>query len=309
MIRPFAQEDGEGVAALLHEDDVPHALTADGVRHWLASQPERAVARCWVAVDGDRIVAWSRVRLQWFTRAEDVAEVWAFVSPEHRGRGHGGTLFTAGLEHVAAAGARSVESWSEGEPGSRFLVARGFRPVRVERVLRLDLAGADLSALPGLRAAKEAEGFTLAPLGAVADRADALYGLDAAATADVPATHAIDDFRAEDWVEETFAHPQLTQEGSFVLLAGGEPVAYAFLHVDSVHRLAANEMTGTRADLRRRGLARLAKLATIAWARENGYEAILTSTDGTNVGMLGLNESLGYRPVATGTQFLLDDLS
>jgi GNAT superfamily N-acetyltransferase len=68
-------------------------------------------------------------------------------------------------------------------------------------------------------------------------------------------------------------------------------------------------MTGTRADLRRRGLARLAKLATIAWARENGYDAILTATDGTNAGMLGLNESLGYRQVATGTQFLLDDLS
>ena len=44
MIRPFVAEDGEGVAALLNEDDVPHALTADGVRHWLASQPERALA-------------------------------------------------------------------------------------------------------------------------------------------------------------------------------------------------------------------------------------------------------------------------
>ena len=309
MIRPFVAEDGEGVAALLNEDDVPHALTADGVRHWLASQPERALARCWVAVADDRVVGWSRVRLQWFTSAEDVAEVWAFVSPEHRRHGLGRALFAAGLGHVAAAGARSVESWSEGDSGARFLQARRFRPVRVERVLQLDLAGADLSGLEGLRAAKEAEGFGLVPLAAVADRADALYGLDSAATADVPATHAIDDFRPEDWVEETFAHPQLTREGSFVLLAGDEPVAYAFLHVDPGHRVAANEMTGTRADLRRRGLARLVKLATIAWARENGYDTILTATDGTNLGMLALNESLGYRPVATGTQFLLDDLS
>lgn len=309
MIRPFAHEDAEGVAALLYEGEIPHALTADGVRHWLASQPERALAGCWVAVDGDRVVAWSRVRLQWFTRAEGVAEVWAFVSPEYRRRGLGGALYAAGIEHVAAAGARSVESWSEGEPGERFLGDRGFRPVRVERVLRLSLADADLSGLHDLRAAKEAEGFTLVPLAAVADRADALYGLDAAATADVPATHAVDDFRAEDWLEEAFAHPQLTREGSFVLLAGEEPVAYAFLHVDPDHGIAANDMTGTRADLRRRGLARLVKLATIAWARENGYDAILTATDGTNAGMLGLNESLGYRQVATGTQFLLDDLS
>jgi RimJ/RimL family protein N-acetyltransferase len=309
VIRPFAPEDGEAVAALLSEDEVPHALTADGVRHWLAGQPQRAQARCWVAVVDDRIVAWSRVRLQWFTRAEDVAEVWAFVSPKHRRRGHGRELFAAGLEHVASAGARSVESWSEGGPGARFLGGRGFRPVRIERVLRLDLADADPTGLDELRARKEAEGFTLVPLAAVADRADALYALDAAATADVPATHAVDDFRPEDWAEETLAHPQLTREGSFVLLAGGEPVAYALLHVDPDHGLAANEMTGTRADLRRRGLARLAKLATIAWAGENGYGAILTSTDDANTGMLALNESLGYRPVATGTQFLLDDLS
>jgi RimJ/RimL family protein N-acetyltransferase len=67
-------------------------------------------------------------------------------------------------------------------------------------------------------------------------------------------------------------------------------------------------MTGTRADLRRRGLARLAKLATIAWAREHGFAAIQTSTDGENAPMLALNESLGYRPVSTETQYLLDDL-
>jgi GNAT superfamily N-acetyltransferase len=309
VIRAFAPEDGEGVAALLNEDEVPHALTADGVRHWLAGQPERALAGCWVAVEDDQVVGWTRARLQWFTSSQDVAEVWAFVSPAHRGRGLGDALFAAGLEHVEAAGARSVESWSEGDPGSRFLLARDFRAVRVERVLRLDVAGADVSGLDELRAAREAEGFTLAPLGAVADRADALYALDSAATADVPSTHAIDDFRPEDWIEEALAHPQLTREGSFVLLAGDDPVAYAFLHVDPGHRLAANDMTGTRDDLRRRGLARLVKLATIAWARENGYEAILTSTDGTNLGMLGLNESLGYRVVATGTQFLRDDLS
>ena len=67
-------------------------------------------------------------------------------------------------------------------------------------------------------------------------------------------------------------------------------------------------MTGTRADLRRCGLARLAKLATIAWARENGFTAIRTSTDGDNAAMLRLNESLGYRPVAVETEYLLEDL-
>jgi GNAT superfamily N-acetyltransferase len=145
-------------------------------------------------------------------------------------------------------------------------------------------------------------------LEAVADRAEELYGLDAGAIADVPTTYAEDDVRLEDWLTEVLGHPQLSHQGSFVVLAGGTPVAYAFLHVDAAFRLAATEMSGTRADHRRRGLARLAKLATIAWAREQGYEAIHTDTDEENAGMLHLNRSLGYRPVGMETQYLREDL-
>jgi RimJ/RimL family protein N-acetyltransferase len=55
-------------------------------------------------------------------------------------------------------------------------------------------------------------------------------------------------------------------------------------------------MTGTAPAFRRRGLARLAKEATIAWAAEAGIETITTSNDTTNADMLALNEHLGYRP-------------
>ena len=161
---------------------------------------------------------------------------------------------------------------------------------------------------PGCWPRRRPSGYSLVALAAVADRTRELHALDASATADVPSTHAEDDFRYEDWLEETLAHPQLSLDGSAVVLFGGEPVAYALVHVDPGTSLAANEMTGTRADRRRRGLARLAKLATIAWARENGFEAILTSTDGENLPMLGLNESLGYETVTIETEYLLEDL-
>lgn len=309
MIRPFRDEDAEAVAALLDEDVVSHALTGPGVSHWLGSQPERAHARTWVAPSGVDVAGWSRARLRWATSADDVAELWAFVGPAHRRSGLGAALYDAARGHLATIGARSLESWASDEDGARFLVARGFRPVRTQRVLSLELAAADLAAYARLRDAKEAEGYALVPLEAVAERTRELHALDAAATADVPATHAEDDFRYDDWIQETLGHPQLSRQGSFVVLAGEEPVAYALLHVDPGSRLAANEMTGTRADLRRRGLARLAKLATIAWARENGFTAIQTSTDGENAAMFNLNESLGYRSVATETEFLLEDLS
>ena len=306
MIRTFRPADGEALAALLHEDEVPEPVTGDGLRHWHTGQPERAHARSWVAVTGDEIVGWARARLRWATSVEGVGEVWAFVRPERRRAGLGARLYDEAAAHLDAVGGRVVESWSFGEDGHRFLLARGFRAERTEHVLRLDLATADTSALEPLRAQREAEGYQLVPLAAVLGRPRELHALDAAVTADVPQIHAEDDLRFEDWVEEVLGSPQLSREGSFVVLAGEEPVAYAFIEVDPPARLAANEMTGTSPDHRRRGLARLAKLATIAWAREQGLEAILTGSDATNVGMLGLNRSLGYRPVATERAYLKD---
>jgi GNAT superfamily N-acetyltransferase len=105
-------------------------------------------------------------------------------------------------------------------------------------------------------------------------------------------------------VKEALGHPQLSREGSFVVLAGRRPVAYALLHVDPPARLAANEMTGTHRHHRRRGLARLAKLAAIAWAQEQGLDAILTGNDEENAGIVRLNESLGYRVAAVETEYL-----
>jgi GNAT superfamily N-acetyltransferase len=308
VIRPFRADDADAVAALLDEDRIPEGVTGDGIRHWLESQPERARAAIWVADEERGIVGWARARLRWATSVEGVGEVTVFVSPRLRRRGLGAALYDRAHAHLVRVDARVLESWTTDEQGDRFLVARGFEPVRTQGLLRLDVASADLSELDRLRKAKEAEGYELTPLAAVADRPEELYALDAGATADVPGTFREDDVRLEDWLDETLGHPQLTREGSFVVLAGEQPVAHALLHVAPRSRLAANEMTGTRPEHRRKGLARLAKLACSAWAREQGYEAIQTGCDQDNAGMLHLNRTLGYEQVGTETQYVREDL-
>lgn len=69
----------------------------------------------------------------------------------------------------------------------------------------------------------------------------------------------------------------------------------AWLAVDGEHGLAGNMMNGTLREHRHRGLARLAKLATVRWAVEHGVRRIATGNDSTNRDMLALNEHLGYR--------------
>ncbi|MGH3052489.1 MAG: GNAT family N-acetyltransferase [Gaiellaceae bacterium] len=309
MIREFRRADADKVAALLNEAEPPEGVTGPGIVHWQEKQPERAHVASWVAEEDGEIVGWSRAAMRWAVSSEQVGGLWGFVHPTQRRRGLGSELHERGAAHLLGCGARVLESWSTTEPEARLLLAQGFRPARKGTILALETASADLSGLPELERRMGEDGFRLVPLAAVLDRTRDLHAVDAEAIEDVPDTYAEDDVRFEDWLDEALGHPQLTKDGSFVALHRERPVAHALIHLEPGSRIAANEMTATARDFRRRGLARLVKLATIRWAVENGFPTIMTGTDEANAGMNALNESLGYRPIATETQYLREDLS
>jgi GNAT superfamily N-acetyltransferase len=306
VIRDFARSDAAAVSAALHEEDPPHPVTPAGVIHWRDGQPERARARMWVAEDDGRLVGWAEARIRWTTRVQDVGDVWAYVLPSERGRGIGAALFAETEKYVLAEGARILESWTYTSGGAALLEGRGFRPTGTEQVSVLDPSRTDLSALEALEAEKVAEGFRLVPLGEVFDRVEALHRVYAAASMDVPEYFREDDVRLDEWKRETLEHPQLSHEGSAIVLHGDQPVALAFLEVDEPAGVAANEMTGTLPEFRRRGLARLAKLATIRWVAGQGIRAVQTGNSHDNPGILALNRSLGYQLVETETHYVRD---
>jgi GNAT superfamily N-acetyltransferase len=310
VIREFRSEDAEAVSAALHEEDLPHPVTPAGVLHWRNAQPERARANMWVHEEKGRIFGWSECRMRWTTSAPDVGDLWAYVVPTQRGRGIGGALYAEMEPYLRDLGAKKLESWTYTDAGRHLLESRGFRATGHERISALDLAGADTNSLPEVEGRLVAEGFSLVPLGEVIHRVEELHRLYREASADIPEYFKEDDIRLEEWKRETLEHPQLSHEGSFIALSPeGVPAALAFLELDEPVRLAANELTGTLVAYRRRGLARLVKLASIQWAKEHGYERILTGNAETNEAMLGLNVSLGYEPVERETHYVREKLS
>jgi GNAT superfamily N-acetyltransferase len=304
VIRVFEPADADAVSAIFHEEEPPHPVTPAGVLHWLTAQPQRSRGSMWIAEDAGRVTGWAEANLRWTTRVEGVADVWAYVAPRARGRGLGAALYAEAERHAREIGARTLDSWTYLTAGCSFLEARGFRAEGGERLSRLELDPADTSGFASLAKEKASEGFHVTPLAEVRDRAAELHRVYAAATADIPEHFPADDVRLEEWRRETLEHPQLSGEGSFVVLADGVPVALAFIEVDERAGLAASEMTGAVPEFRRRGLARLAKLATIRWATEQGLTAMVTSNAVTNVAMLRLNESLGYEPVLMQTHYV-----
>lgn len=308
MIRAFRDEDARGAVEVLRasSDDWMHSPAS--LLHRLVGHPPRARQRAWVAEADGEVVGFARARLRWEVSERSLGWLWVGVRPEHRGRGLGGALYDLAATHLLRAGAERLETYTAQEAGRAFLEERGFREQGGEPILRLEPARADTSALPRLEAAKAAEGFRLVPLAEVLDRPRELHALYASASEDVPEESTVDDIRYEEWVAECLEDPDLAREGSAVVLRGETPVALAFVVSDGEGR-AANDLTGTLPEYRRRGLARLAKLATIRWAAAGGVEWMLTANAEANTGMRALNESLGYRPAGTQALYVRDALS
>jgi GNAT superfamily N-acetyltransferase len=286
-IRPFRHEDAEAAIPLFRELWPEQVVTPTGLIHNQESQPERAVVRAWVADDAGEIVAFASARFRWALRDEGVASAWAGVLPSHRRRTVGWRLYELAEAHLREHRARRIESiYRADDPdGRRFAERLGFEETRREQYWALDVSSAEVKEPhPNVVRLREVRG-----------RERDLFDLYDAADRDTPDDHP-HSLAFEEWLPETLGNPELDLEVSAVVLIDDRPASFAWLVTDREGRRAENEMTGTAPEFRRRGLARIAKEATIAWAAEAGIRTILTSNDATNADMLTLNKHLGYRP-------------
>ena len=106
----------------------------------------------------------------------------------------------------------------------------------------------------------------------------------------------MDDVSFEQWLEDYWRHPDTDLDASVAAVIEDRPVAFSHLRIAPGGR-AVTDMTGTLRDYRGRGLALLAKRATLVNAAGRGVELVSTENDEKNAPMLRVNEKLGYRPI------------
>jgi GNAT superfamily N-acetyltransferase len=249
-----------------------------------------------VAEDRDRLIGCAEALLVYDSSVEGGSRVWVGVREGARNRGVGSRLYEEAEAHLSNAGAERLTALTDERPeGERFLRQRGFTEGRKERVSALDPATADASGFDELRARAARKGYSLASLAEISDKPYELYECFAEAVADAPADEPWDRTRYDEWRRGSLERPDLTLEGSFVVVHDGKPVSLSWLEIDTETRRATNAFTGTVRAHRRRGLGRLVKSATIGWAHRQGIREITTSNDVSNAPMLALNDDLGYR--------------
>ena len=288
-IREYLPADGEAISEALARRGL-YVLSARGVQHEVDSSPARGCAGFWVAIEGAALVGWALAHLKW-TGDPSVAHLEVVVIPDARGRGIGSSLWRRAERHLLRLRPRKLDTSADHPDSIAFVEHRGFSRTRQSIVSGLDVSAATLPA-QGLP-----QGLGVVPLRELRGQTDELFALFLAAEQDVPADEPRGRMTFQEWIRVTWEHPDLEREGSFVVVEDQRLVAFALLIVDHDRRRAWNEMTGTLPSHRGRGLATIAKSATIRWAAANGIDRILTNNDAENTPMLAINQRLGYQPV------------
>jgi GNAT superfamily N-acetyltransferase len=298
VIRELRKEDVPGVVRLALELNPHQVLTERGLVHELELPPLGERRRDWVAIENGEIVGHAEAAFEWAVPTPGKGRLWLDVAREHRGRGIGSQLFETAVEYLRAEGAWRVESYVPGDPaGARFLSKRGFTLSGRNCVSALALGEASVPEVT-------AGGFRLATLGETRDRAHELHAVCVEGEIDMPSDEPETEVDFESWRRDEFEYPDISDDGSFVVLDGDRPVSLAFVAVDPARGIGYNSMTATLRTHRRRGLALLAKVAAVRWAQTAGLARLVTENDAGNVGMLAINDRLGYAPLYVEEYFV-----
>ncbi|MFD6279963.1 GNAT family N-acetyltransferase [Streptomyces sp. NPDC060209] len=217
-----------------------------------------------------------------------------YVHPDRRGRGAGSLLMRTGEEHLAGAGATAVYTWVLDEPANRaFAGKRGYAARRPAHFLRLGLADGPLPPLQEVP-----PGVELLTAVDFEDDPRPLFEADAETTADEPSDTPVEFSDYEDWLATTWRRSGFDHALTTVVTVDGQVAAFSAAQTDGLTRYWS-AMTGTVRAFRGRGLAKLAKNASLHRARAAGYTDAFTGNDADNGPMLAVNRWFGYEICAT----------
>jgi GNAT superfamily N-acetyltransferase len=288
VLREGTREDFGSATELLNRVWPLRVGSERGLRHAAAVEPPDAHRRYWAAEDRGVVVGWATAVID-YESSERPGFLQACVVPESRKAGLGTALLERCDAHLGDLGVVTARTFTNPEEASRnFASTNGFRHTHTIRISGVDPRTIEPASAP--------QGVELRPLIELDPRK--VFELDSEAMLDIPGEAGMDDVSFEQWLEDYWRHPDTDLEASVAAVVEDRPVAFSHLRVAPGGR-AINDMTGTLRDYRGRGLALLAKRATLVNAARRGVEFVSTDNDETNGPMLRINEKLGYRPAGS----------
>lgn len=300
-IRPFTPDDLPAMVAVANAVQLDSSITEEQIRHADANRDPKCKIARWAAEQDGQMVGYSV-----YVQNADFYHPQKFwvtvrVRPTHQRQGIGGALYDTVLENVKQYDpiALQIQLREDQDAALRFARQRGFEEFGRRWASVLDVTTFDLA--PHLAALERLaeQGIVLKSIAELAsdpERDQKLYDLQWAADFDVPTPEPITPMTFEQYLKQMLYTPQLVAEGSFVAVdesADGRYVGLSTFFRDGDENLDI-DITGVQSAYRRRGIALAIKVRGIQWARENGYKQLNVVNDPVNVGMLAINDRLGF---------------
>jgi len=243
-------------------------------------------------------------------------ELWAMVHPDFQGRGIGGLLFGRILEEVMAFDPVKLSCWTCPEKAPRsvsFLEKRGFKGGMKVWDSKLTLDDWSPDPFAGAVARVEGQGIRLVDMVALRelwpDWDRRIYEMEREVWKDIPLPDEQTDPGFEWFKRHVLESPSLYPEAAWFAVDGERPVGLSALWKQKAGNHLATGLTGVLRSHRRRGIAMALKVKALGYAKSQGHPWVMTDNEEHNVGMIGINKTLGFKvyPSWMGFEKILEE--
>ena len=298
LIRPSTPDDYAAIADLITQTSHNYIVTPDQLAYADANREAKIKFGRWVAEQADQVIGFA-MHTQYLD-LYDVDKLWVAVRvyPDHQRQGIGTQLYNRLLANVAPYDPVALRvTVREDVPASlHFATKRGFTEYSRRWESTLDVAAFDPKPYADLIAKLAAQGIVIKSLADLVDdpaRDEKFYHLQVAIDQDVPMADAYTPPTREQFQKMVFENPDFMPEATFVAVHGDAYIGVCS-HFRTTPQTLYIDLTGTRAEYRRRGIALALKVRGIQFAQAQGYRQMGVTNDPVNTGMLAINEQLGF---------------
>lgn len=300
-IREFTTNDYDAIADIGNAIYPDYRYSAEEIRYDDEHFDKKYLFKRYVAEVSGRVVGYAEYNHMPSMFHPQKFWVYVGVHPDYQRQGIGRALYERILSDLMALNAvRAFTSAREDYPRSvAFLQKNGFSETRRTWESRLTVKDFDFSKFAHYLERFSSHGLTITTLAEERQRdpdcLKKLHELFVIIMEDVPHPDQYTPVDFEHFLRYSIEHPDAIAEGYFIAKDGEHYIGLSNLRRSQGEPKDLYQgLTGVRREYRGKGVAMALKLKTIEYARAHSYEIIKTWNDSTNVGMLAINEKLGF---------------
>lgn len=297
--------------------DVDTAVRPFGARdpviyeYWWAQPDENWEFARFVVTRGERRIGYATAEHpRWDVQPERYGSVDGNLLPQERTRATLDTVFASMEDRVIADGAKILSAWANEDDTLRIetLLARAYKEDRRSRRWELDLVTNReklIAMTEDSRSRMKDEGVRMLTLATDDDPKviEKIWRLSEEAGDDVPTTEPRVPEEMASYTRWVNA-PEIHRDRFWIARVGDEVVGVSVLGYPPVRGVVNTEWTATARSVRGRGIARALKCETVAQAIALGVDRVRTGNDAANDPILHINETMGYRLIPGGINYL-----